>query len=81
MTSYFGYESFMTASKVLYRLLSRPHNGRMIVTPGTDAEASESSLDGIWDPPYRFRLRLSVLHLQKQAEPSCSRGPQSQQTN
>jgi len=56
MTSYFGYDSFIAASRVWYRLLSRPHNGRIMVTPGADDDGIDSSLEGIDTPPYLFRL-------------------------
>lgn len=51
MTSYFGYDSFMAASRVWYKLLSRPHSGRMIVTPGADEGGIDSSFEGIEAPP------------------------------
>lgn len=51
MISNLGYDSLMTASSELYRLLSRPQSGRMIVIPGTAAAGKVSSLDGIDEPP------------------------------
>ena len=63
ITSYFGYSSVIAASKALKRLLSKPHNGLTIVTPGADILGRLDSRDGRDLPEYLFLLYDDQLRL------------------